>query len=127
MGYRTAALSSSASKAELVKQLGADLYLDGSEVKLGGAAVIVCTAPSGEAMAELPEGLAVNGEPLVLAAVPGLTGAPLSEWMSGTAIVYSLSDADGSLSCTSARRYGGGDTPRAVRSAASSPRRTASR
>ena len=123
MGYRTAALSSSASKAELAKRLGADLYLNGSKVKLGeelqklgGAAVIVCTAPSGEAMAELLEGLAVNGEPLVLAAVPGLTGVPLSEWMSGTAIVYSLSDADGSqsLSCTSARRYGGGppDTPR---------------
>ncbi|KAH9840285.1 chaperonin 10-like protein [Rhodofomes roseus] len=84
MGYRTVALSSSASKAELSKELGAELYLDGSKVdqgselqKLGGAALIMCTAPSGEVMTGLMEGLAVNGEVLILAAVPGDTKLPL--------------------------------------------------
>ncbi|TFY61619.1 hypothetical protein EVJ58_g4405 [Rhodofomes roseus] len=59
MGYRTVALSSSASKAELSKELGAELYLDGSKVdqgselqKLGGAALIMCTAPSGETLTQ---------------------------------------------------------------------------
>ncbi|KAH9931975.1 GroES-like protein [Fomitopsis serialis] len=86
MGYRTVALSSSPSKAELSMQLGAEFYLDGSKVdqgaelqKLGGAALIICTAPNSDIMTglRLVEGLAVNGEILILAAVPGGTNLPL--------------------------------------------------
>jgi propanol-preferring alcohol dehydrogenase len=54
-GWKTVALSSSDSKKDLAKELGADVYVDGSKedqaealTKLGGADLIVCTAPSAE-------------------------------------------------------------------------------
>ncbi|KDE02329.1 hypothetical protein MVLG_07111 [Microbotryum lychnidis-dioicae p1A1 Lamole] len=80
-GYKTVALSQNDSKAQLAKELGADIYLDASKVdqveelnKLGGAKVIIAVAPSGKAMAELIPALSV-GSQLVLLAVPhdGLT------------------------------------------------------
>lgn len=74
MGYKTVALSSSGSKKELAEKLGAHVYLDGSKVnqaeelgKLGGAKVIVCTAPNGDIVAQLLGGLGVNGTLLLLA------------------------------------------------------------
>lgn len=52
-------------------------YLDTATVnaaqeltKLGGAAVILATAPSGKAMAELVDGLGVNGTLIVIGASP---------------------------------------------------------
>jgi len=77
MGYRVAALSSSESKKDLALKLGAHDYLDGSKVdqaeelnKLGGAKVIVCTAPNPEVINKLIGGLGVDGTLLVLAAMP---------------------------------------------------------
>ena len=74
MGYRTVALSSSASKKDLAEKLGAHYYLDGSKVnqaeelaKLGGAKVIVCTAPNPEIVSTLVGGLAPYGTLLLLA------------------------------------------------------------
>ena len=74
MGDKTVALSSSASKKELAEKLGAHIYLDGSKVdqaeelmKLGGAKVIMCTAPNGPIITKLLGGLAVNGTILLLA------------------------------------------------------------
>ncbi|SCZ95327.1 BZ3500_MvSof-1268-A1-R1_Chr11-2g03435 [Microbotryum saponariae] len=72
----TVALSQNDSKAQLAKELGADIYLDASKVdqveelnKLGGDKVIIAVAPSGKAMAELIPALSVGGQ-LVVLAVP---------------------------------------------------------
>ena len=74
MGYRVVALSSSPAKAELARSLGAEIYIDGSKVnqaealqQLGGANLIMCTAPNSEVIRGLLPGLAVNGELLILA------------------------------------------------------------
>jgi D-arabinose 1-dehydrogenase-like Zn-dependent alcohol dehydrogenase len=67
-GYRVAAIGRGAGTAALAKKLGADIYIDSvardaaAELqKLGGASVILATAPSGEAMSSLIAGLAPNG------------------------------------------------------------------
>ncbi|OCH95688.1 GroES-like protein [Obba rivulosa] len=74
MGFRVVALSSSSAKESLSLKLGAHLYLDGSKVdqagelqKLGGARVIMCTAPNAKVIQSLVPALAVNGELLLLA------------------------------------------------------------
>lgn len=61
--------------ATLAKQLGAFAYIDskatppaGELKKLGGAKVILATAPSAKVMAELVDGLAINGKLLVVGA-----------------------------------------------------------
>lgn len=85
MGFRTIALSSSDSKRKLASELGAQEYIDGSKVdqaealaKLGGAKVVVCTAPSSKAIQALIPGLAVGGQLLILALAPEAT-IPLGE------------------------------------------------
>src|SRR5882672_2468694 len=74
-GYRVAAVGRGAGNAALAKQLGADVYIDSvgtdaaAELQtLGGARVILATAPSGKAMSALIGGLAVNGTLLVIGA-----------------------------------------------------------
>ena len=74
MGYRTIALSSSDSKRQFAKDLGANEYLDGSKEdlgealqKLGGASLIVLTAPNPTLVPKLQNGLGVNGKLLILA------------------------------------------------------------
>jgi len=75
MGYKTIALSSSSSKRDLALKLGAHEYIDQSAVlnaaseleKLGGAKLIVCTAPSTKAIQELLGGLGIGGKLLILA------------------------------------------------------------
>jgi len=74
MGYRTVALSSSDYKRDFAMKLGANEYIDGSKEdqgealqKLGGAALIVCTAPNPEVITGLMNGLAPMGKLLILA------------------------------------------------------------
>ncbi|KAJ3993847.1 GroES-like protein [Lentinula boryana] len=74
MGYKVVALSQSDAKKDLATKLGADVYLDGSKVnqvdelmKLGGAKVILATAPQGAAIATLLGGLKVGGTMLTVA------------------------------------------------------------
>jgi D-arabinose 1-dehydrogenase-like Zn-dependent alcohol dehydrogenase len=74
-GYRTVAISRGADKADFAKELGAHEYIDDSNgdaarqlVKLGGAKVILCTAPSAKAIASLVGGLRYNGKLLIVAA-----------------------------------------------------------
>ncbi|KZT02816.1 GroES-like protein [Laetiporus sulphureus 93-53] len=74
MGFRVVALSSSPAKEELATSLGAEIYIDGSKTsqaealkKLGGARLIMCTAPNPEIIRSLLPALAANGELLVLA------------------------------------------------------------
>lgn len=74
MGYRTVALSSSGSKEKFAKELKVIDYIDSSKEnhaealqKIGGAALIVVTAPSPSIMGELLGGLAPQGKLLILA------------------------------------------------------------
>ena len=74
MGYRTVALSSSGAKEKFARDLGAHEYIDGSKEdqgealsKLGGAALIVCTAPDSDVIQNLLNGLGVRGRLLIVA------------------------------------------------------------
>jgi D-arabinose 1-dehydrogenase-like Zn-dependent alcohol dehydrogenase len=74
-GYRVAAVGRGAGNAALAKKLGADAYIDSAATdpaaelqKLGGASVILATAPSGKAMSALVGGLGVNGTMVVVGA-----------------------------------------------------------
>jgi D-arabinose 1-dehydrogenase-like Zn-dependent alcohol dehydrogenase len=77
MGYRTVAIGKGKDKETLALKLGADRYLDTATVnvvdeltKMGGASVILATAPNSKAMSELIEGLGVGGKLLVVGASP---------------------------------------------------------
>jgi D-arabinose 1-dehydrogenase-like Zn-dependent alcohol dehydrogenase len=74
-GYRVAAVGRGPENAALAKKLGAHHYIDsnvGSAAeqlkKLGGASVILATAPSSKAMSEIFQGLGRNGSLLVVGA-----------------------------------------------------------
>ncbi|KAK3382230.1 dehydrogenase [Lasiosphaeria ovina] len=73
MGYRVVAVSRGADKEKAARALGAHEYVDssagdpGEQLKaLGGAALVVSTAATSEAMAPLLKGLAIHGKLLVL-------------------------------------------------------------
>jgi D-arabinose 1-dehydrogenase-like Zn-dependent alcohol dehydrogenase len=74
-GYRVAAIGRGSENAALAKKLGAALYIDSKLTnaaealqKLGGAQVILATAPSSKAMSELIDGLGPNGKLMVIGA-----------------------------------------------------------
>jgi D-arabinose 1-dehydrogenase-like Zn-dependent alcohol dehydrogenase len=74
MGFHVVALSSKAGKEDFAKKLGATDYVDSSSEdpvaklkSMGGAGLIVATAPSAEAIAPLVKGLRSGGKLLVLA------------------------------------------------------------
>lgn len=74
-GYKVAAIGRGAESASLAKKLGANLYIDNQVTnateelqKLGGAQVILGTAPSSKAMSELIDGLGPNGKLMVIGA-----------------------------------------------------------
>src|SRR5271165_1246330 len=76
-GYRVAAIGRGPDNATLAKKLGADVYIDSVATdpaaelqKLGGARVILGTAPSGKAMSSLVGGLGANGVLVVIGASP---------------------------------------------------------
>ncbi len=85
MGFHTVAIGRGQDKAAMAMKLGAAHYLDaeaGNPAKeltsLGGAAVIVATAPSGKAMSELIDGLGVGGKLIVVgAAADAITVTPI--------------------------------------------------
>ncbi|WP_454784209.1 alcohol dehydrogenase [Legionella sp. WA2024007413] len=75
MGFKTVALSSGADKETLAKKLGAHIYLNSNEQdvvlelqKLGGARVILATAPSGKSITPLINALGNKGELLIVGA-----------------------------------------------------------
>jgi D-arabinose 1-dehydrogenase-like Zn-dependent alcohol dehydrogenase len=101
-GYRVAAVSRGAENEPLARKLGANIYIDSGASnaaeelkKMGGAQVILGTAPSSKAMAALIDGLAPNGKLLVIGAsgepmaVPPLAlimgSLSIQGWYSGTA------------------------------------------
>ena len=74
-GYRVLAIGRGPENAALAKKLGASDYIDSTATKaaealqsLGGARVILSTAPSAKAMSEVIDGLGPNGELLVVGA-----------------------------------------------------------
>ena len=84
-GYRVAAIGRGAQIESLALKLGADLYID-SKVKnaaeelhkLGGARVILATAPDSRAMTELIGGLGANGKLILIGVASGsIEFAPL--------------------------------------------------
>jgi D-arabinose 1-dehydrogenase-like Zn-dependent alcohol dehydrogenase len=74
-GYKVAAIGRGPENAALAKKLGASVYIDSKATnaaealqKLGGAQVILATAPSSKAMSELIDGLGPNGKMMVIGA-----------------------------------------------------------
>jgi D-arabinose 1-dehydrogenase-like Zn-dependent alcohol dehydrogenase len=72
-GYKVAAIGRGPENAALAKKLGASVYIDSISTnaaealqKLGGAQVILATAPSSKAMSEIFDGLGPNGELIVI-------------------------------------------------------------
>jgi len=74
-GYQVAAIGRGPENAALAKKLGASVYIDSAGAnaaaelqKLGGARVILATAPSSKAMSSLVDGLGMNGRMMVVGA-----------------------------------------------------------
>jgi D-arabinose 1-dehydrogenase-like Zn-dependent alcohol dehydrogenase len=79
-GYRVAAVGRGPENAALAKKLGAHVYIDSKATdaaaelqKLGGARVILATAPNSKAMSALVSGLGNNGRMMVV----GASGEPI--------------------------------------------------
>ncbi len=77
MGFEVAAIGRGADKAELARKLGAHHYIDSSSVDpaqalqdLGGAALVIATASSGKAAAQVVKGLRPRGRLVTLGAAP---------------------------------------------------------
>jgi D-arabinose 1-dehydrogenase-like Zn-dependent alcohol dehydrogenase len=102
MGFRTVAIGRGKDKQALAQKLGAHEYVDTSAgapaealQKLGGACVILATAPDSKSISTLVDGLAGNGKLLIVGAgFESLTVTPLQliggrkalqGWPSGTA------------------------------------------
>ena len=100
-GYKVAAIGRGSANADLAKKLGANLYIDSSTAnaaqelqKLGGAQVIIATAPNSKSMSALVDGLAPNGklmvigaafEPIEVTPLQLISGSrALQGWWSGT-------------------------------------------
>lgn len=101
-GYRTVAIGRGPDNATLAKKLGATDYIDSKATnaaaklqEMGGAKVIIATAPSSKAMSELIDGLGANGRLMVIGATfdpievtPAqliMSGRMIQGWASGTA------------------------------------------
>lgn len=74
-GYKVAAIGRGSENGALAKKLGASVYIDSKAVnaaaelqKLGGAQVILATAPNSKAMSQLVDGLGPNGKLMVIGA-----------------------------------------------------------
>src|SRR5438552_6278105 len=101
-GYKVAAIGRGSENAALAQKLGASVYIDNkvtnaaeARQKLGGAQVILATAPSSQAMSEVINGLGPNGKLIVVGAafdpievtpVQLISGSKsIQGWASGTA------------------------------------------
>ena len=101
-GYKVAAIGRGPENAALAKKLGANVYIDSKATNaaevlqnMGGAQVILATAPSSKAMSELIDGLGPNGKLVVIGAtfdpievtpIQLITGSKtIQGWAAGTA------------------------------------------
>jgi D-arabinose 1-dehydrogenase-like Zn-dependent alcohol dehydrogenase len=100
-GYKVAAIGRGPEDAALAKKLGASVYIDNKSTnaaeelqKLGGAQVILSTAPSSKTMSEMFDGLGPNGklmvigvafDPIEVTPVQLITGSrTIQGWAAGT-------------------------------------------
>ncbi|KAI1654610.1 putative alcohol dehydrogenase [Daldinia decipiens] len=100
MGYRVVAVSRGADKEKFARALGAHEYIDASTEKdvgaalkaLGGASLVVATAPTADSMTPYLKGLGILGKLLVLSIPGNLTidtvtmlkyGTSIQVWPSG--------------------------------------------
>ena len=102
MGFHTVAISRGVDKRALAQELGAHEYIDTEEMdageglrKLGGADLVLATAPHSGAIASTVNGLKPRGkvlivaaslEPLQISALALLSGKSIAGWPSGSAI-----------------------------------------
>jgi alcohol dehydrogenase, propanol-preferring len=98
MGFRTVAIGFGPDKEHLAPKLGAHVYIDAKSEdvgaalqKLGGADVILATAPSGAAIASLLPGLKVRGKLVVV----GVSGDPIP--INGGPLIFGGRSVIGSL------------------------------
>src|SRR6202034_2889625 len=98
MGFRTVAIGFGPDKEHLAPKLGAHIYIDAKAEdagaalqKLGGADVILATAPSGAAIAGLLPGLSVRGRLVVV----GVSGDPIP--VNGVPLIFGGRSVIGSL------------------------------
>src|SRR5262245_11586061 len=102
MGFKTVAINRGNDKEALARRLGAHYYIDASATdvvtelqKLGGARVILATAPNAQAISALVDGLSASGtllvpaapaEPLAISVMSLISGRrSVAGWYSGTA------------------------------------------
>ncbi len=100
LGFETTVLSRGREKEELARKLGTHHFIDTNTadaakelMNLGGAKVILCTAPNGKAISELVSGLGRNGQMIIVTYVnemmqisPGnlmRSGRSISGWVGG--------------------------------------------
>ena len=102
MGFRTIAISRGQDKAKLARELGAHEYIDTQRVaaaeglqQLGGADLVLATAPHAESIASTLGGLGPRGqllivaapvEPIAISVFALLSGKTVAGWPSGSAI-----------------------------------------
>lgn len=86
MGFRTAAISASDAKKSFSLDLGANYYINSSEgsvgkalQELGGAKVIMCTAPNAKLIEDSIFGLKAKGQLLLLALDRGAVTIPVGK------------------------------------------------
>ena len=98
MGFRTVAIGFGPDEEHLAPKLGAHVYIDAKTEdagaalqKLGGADVILATAPSGAAIAALLPGLSVRGRLVVV----GVSGDPIP--INGVPLIFGGRSVIGSL------------------------------
>ncbi len=90
MGFKTVAISRGADKRELAEKLGAQVFIAtenadaGTELKkLGGAKVILVTAPSSKAVSELMSGLGFDGKIVIVAGINEPIEIPATQLLVG--------------------------------------------
>ncbi|KAH7143525.1 alcohol dehydrogenase GroES-like domain-containing protein [Dactylonectria macrodidyma] len=132
MGYKVAAISSGSSKKEFAFELGADYYIDASLEDpveklnvMGGAELVVATAPNAKAISPLTGALQIRGKLLILAPVGNIEvnslhliggGCSVHGWPSGHALDAEEAiqfSKDHGVKCL-VEKFKMGDAPKAV-------------
>lgn len=90
MGFKTVVLSRGKEKESLAYSLGAHFYIDTDSsdgakelTKLGGARVILCTAPNIKAVSALVPGLGRNGQAIIITGASDMLQVPTSLMLGG--------------------------------------------
>ncbi|WP_431018328.1 alcohol dehydrogenase [Burkholderia gladioli] len=101
MGFYTVAIARGADKETLARQMGAHRYIDASSEdvaqvlrKIGGAKVVLGTAPTGKGMSDTVAGLAPRGKLIVVA----ISGDPIT--LNAIDLVFGAREVVGALTGT---------------------------